>query len=478
MSGRAEVLGPEARADIQGFITTGYGHLSLASYLFVRMNDPHAARRWLASIAEAVTTASPWPKDAEGAKIRPPCAVNIGLTAAGLRASGLSEGVLCTFPPEFREGIAAPARSRILGDTEESAPSTWEIGGPNTEPIHALVIVHAASESDLGDACGKERERIRRTAEGVVEVAGSPQSGYRPTGDTEPFGFRDGISQPSILGIKGDGLPTGEFILGYRNHYDVIPPTPLVPPELDPLGLLPPCTNPYFHGAALHDLGCHGSFVAYRKLEQDVTGFWRFLGDESLRAHGSPDAEYMVWLASKMVGRWPSGAPLMLAPDADVAALGASDDFEYGSDPDGLRCPIGAHIRRSRPRDDLKPYPADQSRHMSDAHRLLRRARVYGSAPGPRGIHFFSVNASLRSQFEFVQQTWCNNPSAGGLYECKDPIAGDHARAGEPPSRMIVPRAGPPFRTGPLPRFVTVRGGAYLFMPGLRALRYLGNGGV
>jgi hypothetical protein len=92
-----------------------------------------------------------------------------------------------------------------------------------------------------------------------------------------------------------------------------------------------------------------------------------------------------------------------------------------------------------------------------------------------RGIHFFSVNASIRSQFEFVQQTWCNNPRFGGLSANKDPLVGDHARTGEEPTRMTIPQPAGGFRTGPLRRIVTVRGGAYLFMPGLSALRFLGG---
>jgi hypothetical protein len=86
------------------------------------------------------------------------------------------------------------------------------------------------------------------------------------------------------------------------------------------------------------------------------------------------------------------------------------------------------------------------------------------------------VNASIRSQFEFVQQTWCNNPNFGGLNHSKDPIAGDHARLGEPPTRMTIPGSTASIRIGPLPRFVTVKGGAYLFMPSLTALRFLASG--
>jgi hypothetical protein len=90
-----------------------------------------------------------------------------------------------------------------------------------------------------------------------------------------------------------------------------------------------------------------------------------------------------------------------------------------------------------------------------------------------RGIHFFCVNASIRSQFEFVQQSWCNNPRFGGLNDNKDPITGDNNRTDRPPSHMTIPARPRPQRTGPLPRFVTVRAGAYLFMPSMRALGFL-----
>jgi Dyp-type peroxidase family len=492
-------LGDDARGDIQGFITTGYGHLPVAAYLCVRFTDPAAGRRLIGDLVETVATAAPWPRDPSGATIKPDTTVNLALTADGLRACGLPSSVLCTFPVEFQEGIASPARSRILGDTEESAPAAWEVGGPGTESIHAMVIIHARDDRALDAMCATERLRIERTNGGVVVHTAEIQRGYRPSTGTEPFGFRDGIGQPSITGLDGEGIPTGEFILGYPNHYDVIPPAPAVPRSLDPNRILPPLENPYHGADRRHDLGCHGSFVVYRKLQQDVAGFWRALHDETVRQRGAADSGYMIWLASKMVGRWPSGAPLVDAPHSDNAALAAHDAFGYGVDRDGLACPIGAHIRRTNPRDDLKPYPAEQSRHMADAHRILRRARVFGppgaALPGAsstpdtgdaifpleddghaRGIHFFCINASIRSQFEFVQQTWCNNPAFGGLTNSKDPIAGDHARAGEPATRMVIPVAAGSIRTGALPRFVTVRGGAYLFMPSITALRFLAAG--
>ena len=484
------------RADIQGFITSGYGHLPLATYLFVRIADPRAGGHWIASMLERIATAAAWPRDEAGAALKPATAVNLAFTADGLRACGVPASVLCSFPPEFGEGIASAARSRILGDTDESAPTEWELGGPATEPIHAVLIIHGEDAAALDGAITIERAGIARTGGGVAELSALQQRGYRPDSDTEPFGFRDGLAQPSIAGMTGRGVPTGEFILGYPNHYGVIPPAPVVPAETDRNGILPALDNPYHPAGRWHDLGRHGSFVVYRKLRQHVALFWQTLRNEAARGRGRASPDDVIWLAAKMVGRWPGGAPLIIAPHHDDANEATNDAFEYGGDPHGLACPVGAHIRRTHPRDDLKPYPTEQSRHMSDAHRILRRARVFGpplfdaallrsAAAGrdailsleddgeARGIHFFCVNASIRSQFEFVQQTWCNNPAFGGLTASKDPIAGDHARPGDPPTRMVIPTATGLRQTGPLPRFVTVSGGAYLFMPSLRALRFL-----
>ena len=144
------------------------------------------------------------------------------------------------------------------------------------------------------------------------------QSGYRPDGDHEPFGFHDGIAQPSIAGITGDGVPTGEFILGYPNHFQIIPPTPVVPANWTPDAVLPPLANPYHASQQLRDLGVNGSYVVYRKLQQDVAGFWQFMKQRSRsNARARRTSGHMIWLASRCVGRWPSGAPLVLAPGAD-----------------------------------------------------------------------------------------------------------------------------------------------------------------
>ena len=495
-------LPDDVLADVQGFITSGYGHLPHAAYLFVQFQDAGQAKRWLDAILPAITSSRRWPTLPSGEKVKPVSAVNVAVTAAGLAAIDLPRRVLCTFPVEFQEGVAQEHRSRVLGDTEESDPSRWELGGPTLPSIHAAVLLHAVSADGLDELCDAQRALLAARDGGVVELPGSMQRGYRPEGDYEPFGFHDGIAQPSIAGTSGEGVPAGEFILGYANHYRIIPPTPVAPAALDAGGLLPSLDNPHHASERLRDLGVNGSYVVYRKLQQDVAGFWQFLKQEAARDGGREDAARMVWLAARLVGRWPSGAPLVLAPHADDPRLRDRDDFLYREDAGGLSCPLGAHARRANPRDDIKPYPAAESRSMSEAHRLMRRARVFGpplfdaallADPASdacraallgladdgraRGIHFFCVNASIRSQFEFVQQTWCNNPRFGGLIDNKDPIVGDNDRMDQPSSHMTIPGPLRSWRTGPLPRFVTVRAAAYLFMPSIRALRFLAASG-
>jgi deferrochelatase/peroxidase EfeB len=312
-------------ADIQGFLTSGYGHLPLATYLFVEFQDRARAQAWLEAIAPAMMTSAPWPVAPDGTKIKPTSAINLAVTAAGLAALGLPPRVLCSFPIEFQEDIARPDRSAILGDTDESAPAHWEIGGPDNPPIHALVIVHAASAPDLDAVCRAQRRFLDGTAQGVRELPGGVQSGYRAETNREPFGFHDGIGQPSIQGVSGNGVPTGEFILGYPNHYGIVAPTPVVGADLEGASILPPLENPYHAHEGLRDLGRNGSYVVYRKL----AGCRRFLAvheARSVRARGSRiPPTWSGW--RRCVGRWPSGAPLALTPDTDSPGSATETPF-------------------------------------------------------------------------------------------------------------------------------------------------------
>jgi Dyp-type peroxidase family len=189
-----------------------------------------------------------------------------------------------------------------------------------------------------------------------------------------------------------------------------------------------------------------------------------------------------------MVGRWPSGAPLVKAPDHDDPTLAQDNDFAFAAtDLYGNRCPIGAHIRRGNPRDSLDPGPGtEQSITIGKHHRLMRRGREYGPPVDPttlfddapnddnidRGLHFVCLCADIARQFEFVQHTWLLSTKFGGLYADADPLLGAPA----PGAGTFTIQADPVrHQYRGLSRFVTVRGGAYFFLPGIRATRYLAN---
>ena len=168
----------------------------------------------------------------------------------------------------------------------------------------------------------------------------------------------------------------------------------------------------------------------------------------------------------------------MLAPDRDNPALGAdperNNDFLYrDEDPRGLICPHGAHARRMNPRDALKDDLA-----AVNLHRMIRRGTNYGpiSPDGvleedgvDRGIVFVFMGAHLDRQFEFVKSQWANDGNFSGLAAEQDPIVGAH----DANCDFTIPQRPIRRRLHGLPRFTVVRGGEYLFMPGIGALHWL-----
>jgi deferrochelatase/peroxidase EfeB len=234
------------------------------------------------------------------------------------------------------------------------------------------------------------------------------------------------------------------------------------------------------------DLGRNGSFVALRKLEQDVPGFLDFLTKSGEVAYPD-DPDPARHLAAAMVGRWQNGTSLVLAPGAEPAVPNPSNRFGYREhDELGRRCPFGAHARRANPRDQLGGDPRESLLRMR-SHRLVRRGRLYGprydaSAPTAeaRGLFFMALCASLSGQFELVQESLLESTKAPGVYRERDPLVGRSDEGGEDrsdghasrPEPFTIP-AEPYSRTVPIRRFVRVRGGAYLFLPSLRALAYL-----
>ncbi len=464
-------------ADMQGLVARAYGSRRAARYLLLGVTEPTAARRWLGSVVDDVATAADRPDNA-------PC-LNLALSWTGMRALGLPPDALATFPRPIQEGMVTAHRSRILGDDGANKPGSWRWGSPTKPEIHLVVMLYAAD----GPALDAEHARRRAafTADNALKEVSAPIDGIiLDDRGTEHFGFADGLSQPAMSGWprttrsvhpaaeppppKWTEVNPGEVVLGYKDNFGKPTEGPTVAAASDRGGHL---GHPTWAPRGRRHLGQGGTYVVFRQLAQDVAGFGRFV--QSGSAADDPEL-----LAAKLVGRWPNGAPLVLAPQHPDPAFAGTNDFGYHIDQEGLSCPLGAHIRRSNPRDSSVEHP-ERARKSNRNHRILRRGRSYGrplveppSTPeeGPeaeRGLVFICLNADIERQFEFVQHTWLGNPYFSGLYGEVDPIVGNRPDGGSftwptnPVRRQI---------TG-IPTFVTVKGGGYFFLPGIAALHYL-----
>ncbi|HTN82780.1 MAG TPA: peroxidase [Sorangium sp.] len=428
--------------DIQHFLLERTPGLA-GRYEFLSFQDSAAGRAWLAGMMNEVTSAAQV-RSSPGSDHW----VTLAFTWSGLNALGVDDAALATFPVEFRAGMAA--RAAILGATGHNAPDRW-IGRDADPALHALVILFAR-DGQVRDRWSKEHAQ-RRSAIPGVDVLSSLEIDAIAPEPREHFGYRDRLSDVPIEGAGGDPQPgsgppvmPGEFFLGY----------------VDESGAVPPLPEPAI-------VTKNGSYLAYFRLEEHVALFRDFLR----RNAGTREDEEL--LAAKLMGRWRSGAPLVLAPERDDPTLATdprrTNDFDYGKmDPYGYKCPIGAHIRRVNPRDTVANI---------QRRRLIRRGGTYGP-PLPegaaddgveRGVAGFIGCASLVRQFEFAMNVWVNDPTFKGLGNERDPIIGTQ----DGTSDMTIPRRPIRRKLEHLPAFTTLRGGAYFFVPGLHALEFLAN---
>jgi deferrochelatase/peroxidase EfeB len=495
-------MSPPDFSDVQGLAVFGYGKLTEACYLLLRIRDAAAARSWLLSAPVS---------DAEYRQTPPETALQVAFTATGLRALGLSVSTIAGFSAEFVDGMAGDAnRSRRLGDVGQNDPSSWLWGGPGKDP-DLVVMLFAKRNLDAW------RQSVQ-TAPWIAAFEVIATLTTSDLGGQEPFGFRDGISQPEFdwkreqtaVGTTvayDNRVALGEALLGYPNEYGKYTDRPLLDPAADVAGDLSPAED----NPARKDLGRNGTFLVMRQLEQDVRRFWQYL-DRAVG--GNPEERYR--LGAAMVGRTVDGDPLIRASE-NVAGIadkpGAPRNaFTYDQDPAGTQCPFGAHIRRANPRNaDLFGHPSGPIAQLFSRlaiprpqfrndlmastrfHRILRRGREYGPKLSPeealqpapvgdpaRGLHFACLAANIGRQFEFVQNAWLMSTKFNGLSDESDPLLGNRAAVGDCPvtGNFSIPRDGKlPRRLTEVPQFITVRGGAYFFLPSLRALRFIAHAG-
>ena len=430
--------------DIQHFLIHRSPALA-ARYEFLTFRKPAAGRVWLKAMTEKVTTAHAVRSGQLDARW-----VTVALTWNGMRELGLDNNSLASFPDEFRQGMAA--RAENLGVTGANHPEHWK-AGLATADLHAIVILFARDVPER-ERCRIEHEKFLSQCAGV-EVLSSLDLEAIPPFDYahEHFGYRDRLSQPAIEGTGEDAMPgsgpaikAGEFFLGYPDEEGSCCKLPQ--PEM---------------------LSRNGSYLAYLMIEEHVGAFRDFLAQQG-ETHDEQEL-----IAAKLMGRWRSGAPLVLAPEKDDPKLAGdlqhTNDFDFGGmDPHGYACPLGAHIRRMNPRDTA----ANMNR-----RKMIRRGGTYGPPlPGgapedgqERGIAAFVGCASLVRQFEFAMNVWANDPSFHELSNERDPIFGTQDGTFD----MTIPKRPIRKKIKGLPAFTTIRGGAYFFLPGVKALRYLAS---
>lgn len=415
--------------------------------------------------------------------------LNIGFTHRGLEVL-LGKGQADGMDPSFISGAAAAARD--LGDPVDADGRPRWIAGFAHDEIHGVLLLTGpfGGEGHELDVIEKETRAILDLLNGSVQVVYQEIGRVRPQRGHEHFGFLDGVSQPGIRGLTArqnpanpdQGLPgqdllwPGEFVFGYPGQSpDQAVEAPGPEPEMP------------------HPWMCDGAFMVFRRLNQRVPEFHAFLETQGEALGLDP-----ALLGARMVGRWQSGAPVMIAPLQDDPLVGEdplrNNDFEFGGDAKQRRCPYAAHIRKTYPRDDLEGVVPNGEAGVQ-THRIKRAGIPFGpevqedeaedrATKRERGLMFVCYQTSITEQFEFVQKSWSNN--TGFVFGKTRPNSTDPVTPGHDPiigqttdgSARTMDEPLPNYPTGntrstlnlPEP-FIVPTAAGYFFMPSILALQ-------
>lgn len=531
-------------SEVQSIVRRPYKDWPFSAHMILSIQDTLKVRAWLGrELSDRIRFAGEvyslkGPDGPPVPKADCPLHLNIAFTESGLRRLGVSHSDLETFDPAFVEGMApepvqppgavndpirrqgTTRRAGILGDLIENHASNWLWGGiatlPNGDPdddcesrvlrseVDILLMVFANQQKEV-DAY--VRELLEDGTNGVTNPLAKLDPDKHVLHKTflegrEHFGYRDGLSQPmfpdsTVFKEASDRwrefhqVAAGEFILGYCNERDELPESPTL-------------TQAEFKGAklptAVHangetqfgrlDFGRNGTYLVARQLHQNVGTFDKLVRRSAELIRNDHEKPPLENAAGLLMGRGLHGEPLVPDPGEPLNLRGEQILNAYGfhhTDPAGIYCPIGSHVRRTNPRDALKPNP-EAGLTLSKQHRILRRSRMYGDRAGwegfnrdwkddktERGLFFICLNTDIAGQFEFIQDSWINNPNFGDLEEERDAIlaASIDTNVSFPstPITRWLDRGEKQHKNDPRPRpIVEVRGGAYFFMPGRAAL--------
>jgi deferrochelatase/peroxidase EfeB len=473
--------------DIQGFILRGY-RMPMVRHFLLTVCDPSEARKLLGRLvsgdetdAPQITTAEDWhvgfapgPKDNldDVSHRKPDYCLNVGITWPGLIALEVKDLVPALSFKSFGAFVSgAAARAELVGDTGASAPQNW-VGDFGKGRDHVMVTLHAISP----DAMSAYSDRLSALFAGgnafreIWRIDGTAWTemvdGKATFCSKVPFGYTDGISMTTIRGGPERYTPDHQqpcepwlFVLRDEAENYFVPE----PPEL----------------------GLNGSFAVFKMIETDVVGFENYL--QSNKEKIDPEL-----LAAKICGRWRNGVPLALSPETDSPIGGISpeqlNDFEYvnadgSGDPKGLRCPVGAHMRRINPRGQPVTGQGEPGG-SNNTHRLIRRGMPYGPTYDPaqpydgieRGLLGYFINSNIENQYEFVLGHWVNDSEFAGAVrlnpKSKDPMIGTQDPA---ESVFVIPQANgaPAIKITGFSSFITTKAAAYCFLPSITAVKFI-----
>ncbi len=481
--------------EIQGDVLIGL-QKNFQNFIFFRILDVPAFKAAMRGkvISQITTTLQAHERDLINQQrkklgekvIEPWLGLNVSFTKVGLTAL-LGDGrpqiiVQKNGQNDDRFELGA-ADGTVIDALNDPSPTTWK-STFISDTIDGVFFVTGPHEKFVKDAT----RDLRTDLGGSVTAIHTEMGRVRPEAQRghEHFGFLDGVSQPGIRGLTkrsnpklepNQGLPgqdliwPGEFVFGYPGQH------PTNPVERGPVPAAP--NVPWLS---------NGSLMVFRRLVQLVPEFNTFVRGQADTLGMLPEQ-----LASRMVGRWRSGAPLLLAPLQDNIALGKdpalNNDFEYASDPTQLACPYAAHIRKTNPRDD-----PSQNKAGVQTHRIIRAGIPFGPEVGPdettatamsisRGLMFVSYQTSIQQQFEFIQHSYANDVrfvsdktrrGDGGRVAVMpgfDPIIGQAPGGGSRWMEVVSPVDNTPHKLDMPNPWVVLTAAAYLFVPSITALR-------
>ena len=542
--------------DIQGNILAGFNK-DYQTLLFLNILDVTSAKAWLRFIVPYISTVE---EVLLYNRLFKTLRTRLGTDPAGIAATWVNiafsfRALKQLLPSEqdgpeqfaddaFRNGMVS--NSAFLGDPQDvrdvGHPRNWVVGGQDSNKRDTVPDIILIVASDVPQFLSERVNLIKasiaalpnstQTSSGLELVFEQQGMARAEQPGHEHFGFKDGVSQPSIRGRLSDApqdFLTPRLIDPAKNPNEARkfarPGQPLVFPGQFVFGYgLQQNNNPVIpvHKDDAPTWARNGSYLVFRRLRQDVKAFQDFARRQAALLAAKPAFSTMTpeLLTTKMVGRWPSGTPIIRTPTEDNAAMGknelannnfsflnshakpiallpgqAGDPFPAQTQGDffGTICPFAAHIRKVNPRDDDTDTGGEND---TLTRRILRRGIAFGTSyvegassgspgaadaafPNDRGLLFLSYQTSISDQFQFLCQNWVNAPNKPipRGESGQDPVLGQNP---SPPTAnrdrtFILQRNPPPPESIPLPAsetsWIIPTGGGYFFAPSISTLK-------